>query len=63
MPFFVQIEQLHCDNNSKSTCARKRTRPQWQPPSRFSSIIRTPLDDIAAIFAYLVCFLRLETCP
>jgi len=36
MPFFVQIEQLHCDNNTISTCARKRTRPQWQPPSRSS---------------------------
>src|SRR5205809_704475 len=42
MPFFVQTEQLHCDNNAKSTFARKRTRPQWQPPSRCSSIIRTP---------------------
>src|SRR6516162_9576172 len=37
MPFFVQTVQLHCDSWSRSTWARKRTRPQWQPPSRFSN--------------------------
>src|SRR5579864_9412801 len=38
MPFLVQIEQLHCDSRSRSTRARNRTRPQWHPPSRVSSI-------------------------
>src|SRR5215471_3012088 len=38
MPFFVQTVQLHCDSRSRSTRARKRIRPQWQPPSRSSSI-------------------------
>src|SRR4051812_18258373 len=42
IPFFVQTVQLHCNSRSRSTCARKRTRPQWQPPSRVSSIVRTP---------------------
>ncbi len=42
MPFFVQTVQLHCDSRSRSTPARKLTRPQWQPPSRCSSIICTP---------------------
>jgi len=36
--------QLHCDSKSRSICARNRTRPQWQPPSRFSSIIYPPGD-------------------
>src|SRR5258708_7339664 len=38
MPFLVQIEQLQCDKRSRSTSARNRTRPQWHPPSRVSSI-------------------------
>src|SRR5204862_5380636 len=40
--FFVHIEQLHWDSRSRSTRAWKRTRPQWQPPSRCSSHRHTP---------------------
>ena len=38
----VQMLQLHCDRRSRSTRARNRTRPQWQPPSRVSIIKRLP---------------------
>src|SRR5206468_12531136 len=38
MPFLVQIEQLQEDKRSRSTSARNRTRPQWHPPSRVSSM-------------------------
>jgi hypothetical protein len=33
MPFFAQIEQLHSLTPSRVAVTRKRTRPQWQPPS------------------------------
>src|SRR5690242_7747420 len=32
-PFLVQIEQLHSVTRSRSVVTRKRTRPQWHPPS------------------------------
>ena len=35
---WVQIEQLQWDKRSRSTSARNRTRPQWHPPSRVSSM-------------------------
>src|SRR5665213_555661 len=33
MPFLVQIEQLQMVTPSTSAVTRKRTRPQWHPPS------------------------------
>src|SRR5579864_7427174 len=36
-PFFVQIEQLQSRISARSPVTRKRTRPQWQPPSKVSS--------------------------
>src|SRR4029078_497666 len=33
MPFLLQIEQLQIVTPSRSAVTRKRTRPQWHPPS------------------------------
>src|SRR5262245_65865782 len=49
MPFLVHIEQLHCDKRSRSTRARKRTRPQWQPPYDCCSIRHAPLVEDALV--------------
>src|SRR6476619_3716798 len=34
MPFLVHIEQLQIVTPSRSAVTRKRTRPQWHPPSK-----------------------------
>src|SRR5262249_9174760 len=42
IPFLVQIEQLQSTTDARSAVTRKRTRPQWQPPSMIVNIAQSP---------------------